>query len=155
MIHFVGLDLAFANNGIVILDDKARIVHESVFKTNSKMKPEARLIKTKEYISDLLDINKVGSIYLEGLSYGSSGQAVSQLGAMHFYIRIFLFENNLNYNIIQPGTLKKFVTGKGNAKKELILLNVYKKWGIEFTDNNLADAYCLARMALEDSNPIY
>ena len=64
--------------------------------------------------------------------------------------RIFLCKKNINYKVITPGTLKKFVTGKGQCKKDLILLKVYKKWGEEFDDNNLADAYSLARMAIED-----
>jgi hypothetical protein len=31
-----------------------------------------------------------------------------------------------------------------------MLLHCFKKWGEEFENNNLCDAYCLARMALED-----
>ena len=33
-----------------------------------------------------------------------------------------------------------------------MLLKTFKKWGVEFDDNNLCDAYGLARMALEDFN---
>ena len=44
--------------------------------------------------------------------------------------------------------LKKYVTGKGQGvKKNQILLNVYKKWGVEFMDDNAADSYALARIA--------
>ncbi len=56
------------------------------------------------------------------------------------------------FKVVAPGTLKKFVTGDGRAKKDLMLLKVYKKWGVEFDDDNLADAYSLARFALEDFN---
>lgn len=49
--------------------------------------------------------------------------------------------------IVPPTSLKKFVTGAGNAAKDNMLLSVYKKWGKEYKDNNLADAYGLARMA--------
>lgn len=49
--------------------------------------------------------------------------------------------------IVPPKNLKKFVTGSGNAPKDLMLLSVFKKWGQEYRDNNLADAYGLARMA--------
>jgi crossover junction endodeoxyribonuclease RuvC len=44
-------------------------------------------------------------------------------------------------------TLKKFVTGVGNAKKNEMLLKTYQAWGIEFNDDNAADAYGLAMMA--------
>ncbi|MGD2073064.1 MAG: hypothetical protein PVG65_06210, partial [Candidatus Thorarchaeota archaeon] len=53
--------------------------------------------------------------------------------------------------VIAPSTLKKFVTGKGNCKKELILLKVYQKFEIEFDNHNLADAFSLAKMAFEEN----
>ena len=72
------------------------------------------------------------------------------MGALHFMVRIMLKKRGVDFKIIAPGTLKKFVTGDGRAKKDLMLLKVYKKWGVEFDNDNLADAYGLARMALED-----
>jgi crossover junction endodeoxyribonuclease RuvC len=44
-------------------------------------------------------------------------------------------------------TLKKYAAGKGNAKKQEMLLQIYKRWGLEFNDDNAADAYALARLA--------
>ena len=72
------------------------------------------------------------------------------MGAIHFLTRLTFYKKNVNFKVIAPGTLKKFVTGKGNSKKDLMLLKTYKKWGVEFEDDNLCDAYGLARMALED-----
>lgn len=49
--------------------------------------------------------------------------------------------------IVPPTSLKKYVTGKGQGvSKSQILLNVYKKWGVEFTDDNAADSYGLAHI---------
>jgi Holliday junction resolvasome RuvABC endonuclease subunit len=50
--------------------------------------------------------------------------------------------------LVAPTALKKFVTGRGNAKKNEILLAVYRKWGVEFANDDMADAYSLARMGL-------
>ena len=47
---------------------------------------------------------------------------------------------------VPPMTLKKFASGKGNAKKQEMLLQIFKRWGIEFNDDNAADAYALARL---------
>lgn len=49
--------------------------------------------------------------------------------------------------LVPPLTLKKFAAGKGNAKKQEMLLQIYKRWGIEFLDDNAADSYALARLA--------
>jgi crossover junction endodeoxyribonuclease RuvC len=43
--------------------------------------------------------------------------------------------------------LKKYATGKGTSKKQEMLLQIYKRWGVEFSDDNAADAYALARLA--------
>lgn len=50
---------------------------------------------------------------------------------------------------VPPTILKKYVTGSGSTKvsKSQMLLQVYKKWGVEFTDDNAADSYGLARIA--------
>jgi Holliday junction resolvasome RuvABC endonuclease subunit len=48
---------------------------------------------------------------------------------------------------VPPSTLKKYVTGKGNAKKQEMLLSVYKRWGVDLSDDNAADAYGLALIA--------
>ena len=48
---------------------------------------------------------------------------------------------------IPPMTLKKYATGKGTAKKQEMLMQIYKRWGVEFNDDNAADSYALARLA--------
>lgn len=48
---------------------------------------------------------------------------------------------------IPPMTLKKYAAGKGNAKKQEMLMQIYKRYGVEFNDDNAADSYGLARMA--------
>lgn len=49
--------------------------------------------------------------------------------------------------IVSPGQVKKFTTNNGNARKDDMKLSVFKKWDEEFRDDNLADAYALARVA--------
>lgn len=49
--------------------------------------------------------------------------------------------------LIPPMTLKKYAAGKGNAKKQEMLMQIYKRWNIEFNDDNAADSYALARLA--------
>jgi Holliday junction resolvasome RuvABC endonuclease subunit len=48
---------------------------------------------------------------------------------------------------IPPTTVKKYATGKGNAKKQEMLMQIYKRYGVEFNDDNAADSYAIARMA--------
>jgi crossover junction endodeoxyribonuclease RuvC len=146
---FVGLDPSINGTGLIILDEDANIIEQKLFSVKDDSF-EKSLIKYEKEIKFIPNIINLQSVYLEGPAYQAAGQAILQMGALHYITRLFLFKKEKNYKVIAPGTLKKFVTGKGNSKKELMLLKTYKKWGIEFEDHNLCDAYGLARMALED-----
>jgi len=147
---FVGLDPSFNEFGIVVLDQKANIIEQKIITSDSNLDADERIIQLENSFKFIPMICSLCSIYIEGPSFSSNGQFSLQMGALHYYLRIFLIKNKTEFKIIAPGNLKKFVTGKGNCKKELILLKVFKKWGVEFDNNNLADAYSLARMALEE-----
>jgi len=147
---FIGVDLSLTNTGFMCIDSEAYIVNSSNIFTISKDIIEVRLQKIQKSLEELLTEERPEYVYVEGLSFQSNGRAVAQLGALHFILRIFLYQKGIRYVIIPPLTLKKFVTGKGQGKKELMLKEVYKRWGVDLDDNNLADAYGLARMALED-----
>ncbi len=148
---FVGLDPSINATGVVILDDCANIIEQRSFSIKDPNGIfEKSLIAYEKEISFIHKILNLGSVYIEGPAYQAAGQAILQMGAIHFCTRVSLYKKRVNYKVIAPGTLKKFVTGKGNSKKDVMLLKTYKKWGVEFTDNNICDAYGLARMALED-----
>lgn len=147
---FVGLDPSYNGFAIVVIDKDANIIEQKLLSSESEKEVEERIIDLEKGFEFIPNIICLHSVFVEGPSYSSNGAFQIQMGALHFFLRIFLFKHNVNYKIIAPGTLKKFVADTGNAKKELMLLNVYKKWGVEFKDNNLADAYGLARMALDN-----
>lgn len=48
---------------------------------------------------------------------------------------------------VPPTMVKKFATDRGNAKKNEVMLAIYKKYSVEFADDNLADSYVIARIA--------
>lgn len=103
--------------------------------------------------------NDVTDIAMEGTVLASNSALV--LGELAATVKLFLFshfDDVMNYNPappqvcrtplqIPPMTLKKYAAGKGNAKKQEMLLQIYKRWGLEFNDDNAADAYALARLA--------
>jgi crossover junction endodeoxyribonuclease RuvC len=155
--YFIGLDLSINGTGFVIIDNEAKIINQKLITTNPKDDIEDRflnIIKELEIIYN--NTNVLQKVYIEGLSYQSVSSNAAQLAGIHFIVRLELKKNILDYKdkveIIPPGVLKKFVTGKGNCKKNLILLNVFKKFGETFDDDNLADAYSLARLALFNYN---
>jgi crossover junction endodeoxyribonuclease RuvC len=148
-LRFVGLDLSLTATGLVVLDHAAFVTSKEVI--SSKKTEVLRLVEIADRIVIAIrPFKNEASVYMEGYSFASrSGQAFS-IGELGGVVKAYLFKEGITPKIIPPTSLKKFVTGKGNAKKELMLKEVYKKWGVDFDDNNLADAYGLARHALWD-----
>lgn len=150
MKHFVGVDLSLTGTGLIVLDEQAKIVEEKLIRTTPATSIEPRLLYILGEIDFIKNIINSAGVYMEDLSFGSRGQAMFQLAGLHYLVRTFFFRSKVGFNVVSPPALKKFVTGKGNAKKDLMLLKTYKKWGVEFSDDNLCDAYCLARKLLFD-----
>jgi len=78
--------------------------------------------------------------------------ATVKLACWHYFdihaMSIEDYPENLRVPLqIPPMTLKKYAAGKGNAKKQEMLMQIFKRWGIEFNDDNAADSYALARLA--------
>lgn len=93
----------------------------------------------------------IQDIAMEGTVLASHAALV--LGELSATVRLAIFDyfedgDDRRFPLkIPPMTLKKYASGKGNSKKQEMLLQIYKRWGIEFNDDNAADAYALARMA--------
>lgn len=57
------------------------------------------------------------SIYIEDYSLGSKGKTFD-IAENTGILKYKLFLEGFNVNVVSPGAIKKFATGKGNAKKE-------------------------------------
>lgn len=96
------------------------------------------------------DGRQVHDVAIEG-TVVLSHSAVA-LGELHGVVRTALYHalprSKGRYPLQVPPTMvKKFATDRGNARKNEVMLAVYKRYGVEFADDNMADSYVLARMA--------
>ena len=88
-------------------------------------------------------------VLIEGYAFSARSSSDAPLKELGGLVRHAVLERTGTYPIVvAPALLKKFATGKGNCKKDLILLEVFARWGERFTDDNAADAYVLARIGL-------
>lgn len=91
---------------------------------------------------------KDGLLVVEGYAMGArNGREV--LGEWGGQIRLFAYRFGWNVLVVPPSSLKKYTTGKGNAEKETVMLEVFKRWAYSSTDNNDADAYALMRLGAD------
>jgi len=114
-----------------------------------------RLVDIRQWLIDTLDYvsenHGITDIAMEGSVLASHSALV--LGELAAVVKMALYdyfgEDEMGrYPLkVPPMTLKKYASGKGNAKKHEMLMQIYKRWGIEFNDDNAADAYALGRLA--------
>ena len=147
---FIGIDLSLTGTGVVVLNKDKEIIKQELIKSTPKQETEERLTLISNNVYDICMEYPDSKISIEGLAFGARGQSMLELAALHYITRTKLWVDKISFEIIPPTVIKKYITGKGNAKKELMLAHVVKKFDILFEDNNICDAFCLAMMALED-----
>lgn len=132
--------------GIVVLNNDYKLVKEIDWSKEPLSKWTYRLGQVYDRIRALASDPQMLMVAIEGYSFGSdlSSKLMGEVGGV---IRLAVYHAKLPWVEIAPTMLKKFVTGKGNATKEQMVLSVYRSWQYEAESHNLADAYGLARMA--------
>lgn len=141
--RIMGVDTS-TKTGYVILDTEGDVVKVGVIQYKPEDNRFSRFSRYAQSVSNSVDAYDVDLVVIEGYSFGGkfNNSLQYELGAC---IRMRLYEDNTLFVEVAPTSLKKFVTGKGNAKKDLMLLGVYKRWDFDTEDDNEADAYGLAQ----------
>jgi crossover junction endodeoxyribonuclease RuvC len=85
-------------------------------------------------------------VLIEGYAYAAKGQAVISLGELGGVLRLALYEAAIPVIEISPAQVKKFTTGKGNAPKNIMLKEVFKRFNVDIDDDNIADAFALVQL---------
>jgi len=101
-----------------------------------------------DFLSDwvmriLNEHDKMGTVWMEGYSYGSKGSRVFEIGENSGILKLKLFSNGIPFRVVPPTVIKKHATGKGNASKDEMVASARAR-GHAPTDDNEADA--LARL---------
>jgi len=73
--------------------------------------------------------------------------AAIKLAMLGTLVRVAVYDAGYPFYIPVPSQIKKFVTGKGTSQKNIVVREVYKRWGIDADDDNQADACGMAHMA--------
>jgi Holliday junction resolvasome RuvABC endonuclease subunit len=150
----IGIDQSLTGFAVTAFSLKDHSYYSWVFKADGK--GVDRLSSIKDFLETRvyeLMVNgfTVTNVAMEGYAYGTTlAHMAGELGAVVKLALYRSFENQAaKYPlIVPPANLKKYVTGTGRGvQKQQMLLQIYKKWGIEFMDDNAADSYALARLA--------
>lgn len=83
--------------------------------------------------------------FIEGYSHASKFNSAF-LGEFGGLLRAMLTNRCDTVVEVPPQSLKKFVTGKGNAEKSAMMMHVLKRWGHTSENDDCADAFALAKL---------
>lgn len=137
------LDLSLTASGVAVWTP---VVGREV----TTLEPSSRGVERLEWIlRRVVDLTRGADlVVIEGYAYARANQA-HQIGELGGVIRLALHTRHVPYVEIAPSAVKKYATGKGNAGKELVLVEAVKRLGYEGSDNNEADALWLLTMAMD------
>lgn len=95
-------------------------------------------------------VRNSGLVVIEGYSFGSQGRAVFDIAELGGVIRHEIYLRYIPWIDIPPASLKKFATGKGNAKKIDMVIATRERFGFTAsTNDNECDAYLLWALAMQ------
>lgn len=141
----VGIDSALRNIGVCFWNPTAGHTIELI--RFPKLRGTHRLVAIVKRIRELVEEHRPALAAIEGYSYNSVGKWFD-LGEIGGAIKVDLMLCGVETIIVQPASLKKFVTNNGQANKERMIREVnahYLDDPVE--DDNLADAVGLAHFA--------
>ncbi|MED1954636.1 crossover junction endodeoxyribonuclease RuvC [Brevibacillus centrosporus] len=139
MAKFVGIDPSTAT-GFVVIDENGQLIEAK--EIVRKGEDPARMITL---IDDVISLVQPGNyVAIEG--FGFASQQAIQMGGIGWGLRMALHRLGIHYVEPAPNAVKKFCGAKGNAKKEHVSVEVYKRWGFEHKSNNVVDAFVIAHL---------
>lgn len=126
--------------------------HRGVWEiTNKRDKhPGRRLERLRSLLFQIKRTHGIDLIACEDASFGSLNQNTAAMhNELRGVIKLFAAEIEVPVTLYKPTQVKKWLTGKGNAKKPEMIRWVAERFNITTDDDNLADAVAILEMARE------
>jgi len=164
LLRILGIDLSITSTGYCIMDMKGVVKIGSIKTKPNKASfdpwdDQSRYIRVVKPLIGFIDAYKIQKIFIEAPAFGAfdmSGRQAMLRGVfmqeLYEYVHGHRAKNIVGlYPVnIAPTKLKKFITGTGTAKKNLMGESIRRRFPIElqnvsFTNDDEIDAYCLAK----------
>ena len=170
MAYFLGIDQSYTSCGLVIIDDKAKLIKAAKFVSPVEVDKFRRAWLVSQHIqSEYINKYAPEMVGIEGLAFSMKGNATRDLAGLQFTIVNSLratgydehnneFTPNYNLLVVAPNELKKFASGDGRADKPKLVdclpqnvLESFQKQNFRKTTGlyDVTDAYWLSRFVLE------
>jgi len=151
--YVIGIDPSLTGTAVCVMA-KDGSYHMQSFTSTPAPTLASRFQRYRQLVENVTEFLPSGPqlIAIEGYSFMSQGgkqlDRIEYGGQLRYHLLNLQHVRRDGLPIeIPPASLKKFVADKGNAKKPDMRMAVYKRWKIDFANDDECDAYGLARMA--------
>ena len=142
----IGVDPSANATGVVILDAEGAILFERTL--TMRATGLARLVALRGQLREICEEHGPFDIGVrESYSLGSTNRPFL-LGEVGGIVQLALHDSCRRVEECAPKALKKFASSNASASKGEMIAAVRDRWGVLYEDDNLADAYALARLGL-------
>jgi Holliday junction resolvasome RuvABC endonuclease subunit len=133
-----GCDPSLTGTGVANLDGDA-------FTVRSKLTGDNRLVDIYARVAAAL-----GGAHLVAVEdLPAHAQSAGLTGLAAGVVRLALLHNATPYVTVPPATLKVYATGKGNATKPDMRMELFRRTELDIRDDNQVDAIWLRYLALD------
>ena len=109
-----------------------------------------RFLNFNKWLNDVHRASPIGSVYFEEVRRHMGVDAAHCYGGFLGHLSAWCEVNKIPYQGIPVGTIKKYATGKGNAKKPEMIAAAQARWPNQrILDDNQADALWILATALK------
>ncbi len=125
--------------------------------------PIARYRYISSWAVDVIESYDVCAVLLEDYAYAATGR-VFNIGENTGILKYRLMHKEIPFYEIPPTVIKKFATGKGNAKKDMMLSNFITSTGVDIREvmdyagdnpiSDIVDSFYVCEYAINNADEI-
>ena len=144
------LDLG-TTTGWALFDNTGSIVSGNISFKSSRFEGGGMVyVRFKNWLKELKQIyGNIDEVYFEEVRRHLGVDAAHKYGGFLSHLTAWCEINKIPYQGVSVGTIKKHITGKGNASKEEVI-NAVKDKGYNPTDDNEADSIALLDFVIKN-----
>tara|TARA_E500000318_G_C3535678_1_gene202454 strand:+ start:515 stop:979 length:465 start_codon:yes stop_codon:yes gene_type:complete len=147
---YMGIDCSSKGVHAVLIDDGGRLVNR--FKINvTNVNFTERITEIFDKFQTEISKIKVRKSAIEKAIYIQNAKATIQIASVVTAIQLACHKQKISCYLVDNKTWKKDIIGKGNSSKQDIMQYAVDKWGDVFTEQDYADAACIALHAQKES----
>lgn len=146
----VALDLSLTSTGVCLPDGTPDRIRPRTVPKDDWAAQVDRLRVIRDDINTILDNTHPDLVLIEGYSYGSQSSQAHKIGELGGVVKTLLADRGQGWVPVPPKCRAKYATGRGNAGKSEVMLEVGRRFGAMAPVNeDEADALVIWAMGMD------